>query len=413
MNKLLKLFVIFSVTYFLYLGIATKWTFVPKWTLDHFNPFAQSLRQFRFDIPNPTSTYDLMYYKGKWYAPWGPLAAFFLIPFQIIRGRYIPTVYLSILSASINAVMVYLLLERIRRDYFPKMRNWEVYVFLLFFLFGTTHVYVGTIGSSWHVDQMVTSVLGTLGIYFIVKKHRTTDDYRYSSIALSATLIGRPTYVMLLALPGLLYMWDQKTALWERKDRMGAFKSLFLIFGIPLLIFSLSFFMYNLSRFGNALEYGYRYIHEAPYLENRRKTQGTFSFTNFEYNIWYMIFETPKLTRDGPTHFDFNLKGNSIFFLSPPFLAIFLASPIIRRQKKFFIQPLIVALWLAAIMTILPSLIYYSTAWMQFGYRYTLDITVSFLILMVFDMRGKVNSLLLVGTIFSIWIYSMGITALQ
>lgn len=390
-----KVLAIVVITFVIYLGIATRWTFTPTWTIDYFNLYAEALRNGRFDIVNPPQTYDLINFRGKWFAPWGPLSGVALIPFQLIKGRYISTLYLSIISASINAGIVYLLLKRVRKDYFPKMKNWEVFALLAFFLFGTTHVYVGTIGSSWHVDQMVTSVLGTLGIYTIFKRKRTINDYRISSFIFASTLLGRPTYVLLLLLPIVLYLFDVR----QKKTIISAVS----IFGIPLAVFSILFFSYNYIRFGDFLEYGYRYIREASYLEARRLSQGTFSLSNLTYNAWYMLFEIPKITRDGPNYFDFNLKGNSIFFLSPPLLAIFLARP--HRE--------VLALWLTAIATMLPSLMVYSTGWMQFGYRYTLDITVILLLLVVFGIKGKVNILLMLGTVFSIWVYGQGIHALQ
>lgn len=413
MKKIFELIIIFFLTFILYLGIATKWTFVPPWSLDYLNPLAQSMLHGRIDIPDPSSTYDLILYKGKWFAPWGPLAAISLIPLQIIKGRYAPSIYLSLLSASINAVVVFLLLRRLKSEFFPSMKKWELYGFLLFFLFGTTHAYVGTIGSSWHVDQMVTSVLGTLGLFIIFKKHRSLVDYRLSAVVFSATLIGRPTYIMLLFLPGLLYLWDNKYRLQKIIELKKVMWNCLSFFGVPLLLFSFIFFSYNYVRFGDLFEYGYRYIHEAQYLENRRMTHGAFSISNLTYNIWYMVFEIPKLTRDGPTPFDFNLKGNSIFFLSPPLLAIFLASPFIRKKRGITLDPYSASLWVTTIATMLPSLIVYSTGWMQFGYRYSLDVTVLLLLLAIYGMKGKLNVLVAGGIVFSVWMYSMGIRALQ
>ena len=73
----------------------------------------------------------------------------------------------------------------------------------------------------------------------------------------------------------------------------------------------------------------------------------------------------------------------------------------------------VAALWIAAVVTIVPSLLLYSTGWMQFGYRYTLDITAVLVILSVFGMKGRLNWLYVLGIFFSIVVYQMGITALM
>lgn len=397
----------------MYFGIATQWTFVPRWTLDHLNPLAQSMRQFRFDIPDPPLTYDLINFKGKWYAPWGPLSAFMLAFIQLIKGRYVPTIYLSLFSSSVNAVIVFFLLARVRKEFLPKMKIYDLFVFFIFFLFGTTLVYVGTIGSSWHVDQMATSMFATLGIYFVVKKKRSYIDYLYSASSFALTLIGRPTYSMLLFLPGLLYLFDSKLFNSDWNGKILVIKKGSILFGIPVFIGILFFFSYNYLRFGNVLEYGFRYIHEAPYLEARRYAYGAFSISHLWYNLRYMLFEIPKISFDNPRILEFNLKGNSIFFLSPPFLAIFLASPFLKRKKSIGIDPLTASIWITAIVTMIPSLLVYSTGWMQFGFRYSLDIVVLLLLLTVFGMKGKANSLFVIGTVFSIWIHSVGIRLLQ
>lgn len=177
MNKKVIFFIIFLLSLSIYYAVATKFTFRPLWKLDYFNPPAQSLLHFRLDIPNPGSTYDLLQYQGRWYTRWGPLSALFLIPFQIIKGRYIPIVYISVLFASLAVCLFYLLILRIKNDFIPRMSLFDVLCFVTLFAFGTSQFYVGTLSSAWHVDQIISSFFGTLGIYIIFKKGLRSKDY--------------------------------------------------------------------------------------------------------------------------------------------------------------------------------------------------------------------------------------------
>lgn len=412
MRRFLPIFVIFSAVFFVYFAVGTNYTFKPKWALDYFNPLAQSILQLRLDIPNTASTYDLSYYNGKWYVPWGILTSIFLIPLQLIKGHYVPILYLSVFFSSLNIVFVYLLLQRLKKEFLPKLSFFAMFIFLTLFAFGTTHFYVGTLGSSWHVNQMVTAFLGTLGIYIIFKKNRTIKDYILSSIILSSALLGRFTIAMLLVLPLSLYFWDYFSTEKIKISNIKFLRNLFLIFFTPLIFFILLVLSYNYLRFNNPLEFGYSYIHEAPYLAQIREENGLSSYKNIAHNAWYMLFEIPSFTFSDKFNFNFNLNGNSIFFLTLPLLTIFWASPF-RIKKKLIVDPYISSLWLAAVITIIPSLLHYSSGWMQFGYRYSLDITVLLIILSVFGMRGKVNFLYILGTVFSIIIYIMGINALM
>ena len=402
MKKYLVPFVIFVVTFLAYFGIATQWGFRPKWALDYFNPLAQSLRQGRLDIVDPPVTYDLVNFGGRWYAPWGALPAFFLIPVQIAKGRFIPPLYVTLFFACADVVVFYFLLRRVQDEYLSGFTEASLWLVLVLFALGTTHVYVGTLGSVWHVDQMVTNFFGTLGIYTIFKKKRRTKDYLLSIASFGIALLGRATIVMLVIVPAVLYARDYLFT--GRRKGQAVMRGIFL-FGIPLGFFTILFFSYNWLRFGNLFEYGYRFIRESPYLAEIRERNGIMSLLNSPTNLWHMLFELPVFYWNNGLNLHFNPKGNSLFFLSPPLLAAFWAKPWGKIE--------IAALWIAAIITMIPSLLLYSTGWMQFGYRYSLDIIATLVLLSVFGTNGRLNWLYILGIFFSIIVYQMGINALM
>jgi hypothetical protein len=389
MKTKLEQFIVFSSVFLIYFAVATEFTFQPKWALDYYNLLAKSLTNLRLDIPNPPTTRDLAFYNDKWYAPWGILPAILLIPVQFIKKGFIPTIYLSVFFASLNVSIFYLLLKRVRKEFLPKSSKNIIFAALILYALGTTHFYVGTLGSVWHVQQVVTTFFSTLGIYFIFKKKRSFKDYFLSITFMSVGFLGRPTIVFLLSLPILLFIHDRRKTL-----------SVFA----PILFFMSIFFTYNYLRFDHPLNYGHKYINEEEYLKERRAKFGTPSIMNIPYNMRYMLLEMPRPVLDKGVKFNFNLKGNSIFFLTPPLLAIFLAKP-----RNIYIS----SLWATTIITMLPSLTHYSSGWIQFGYRYSLDVTALLVILSVFGIKGKLNSLYVLGIVFAVWIHWLGINALM
>lgn len=415
MKRFLPSVIIFTVVFFVYFAVGTQYKFSPKWALDYHNLFSQSLINFRLDIPNPSMTYDLAYFDEKWYTTWGILPALILIPLQYVRGQFIPTFYLSILFSSINVVLMYFLLLRIRREFLRQMSSFGICIFLLLFAFGTTQFYVGTLGSVWHVDQMVTSFLGMMGIYIVFRKKRKFIHYLTSTIFFSAALLGRPTNALLSLLPITLYLYDPSIrAMFSFVNKMRAvFVRQIILLCLPFVFFLSVFFLFNYARFNNPLEYGFNYIQETQHLQQLREKNGPFSVKNIPQNLWYMLFEIPSLSLEGKIDLHFNLKGNSIFFLTPPLLAIFLASAFTKRRKKIIFHPYISSLWITSIITLIPSLMHHSSGWMQFGYRYSLDVNVLLVLLSVFGMKGKVNILYITGTLFAIVLYMMGITGLM
>ncbi|MDZ4227807.1 MAG: hypothetical protein U1E54_01035 [Candidatus Levybacteria bacterium] len=403
MNKKVIFFVILFLSLGIYYAFATQFTFRPIWKLDYFNPLAQSLLHFRLDIPNPGSTYDLLQYQEKWYTRFGPLSALFLIPFQIIKGRYIPITYISVLFASLTVCLFYLLILRIKKDFLPRMTLFDVLCLVTLFAFGTSQFYVGTLTSVWHVDQIISSFFGILGIYIIFKKNPRNIDYFLSVFFISLTFLGRITVAGLLVLPFFLYFYN---------NGIRSIKKIFILLGIPIIISISLLFAFNYARFNNIFEYGYKYIHEDPDLEQIRKQNGVISLKNVPTNAWYMFLEFPKFSFDPKIHFDINLKGNSIFFLTPAFLTVFLANPFIKKKRKILINPFIMGSLITVAIMLFSILLYYSTGWMQFGYRYSLDFTIPLLILCMFGIKGKVNIFFAISIIISIILYILGIISL-
>lgn len=402
---------IFLFVFFVYFAVGTQYTFKPKWAIDYFNPMAKSLLQGHLYVQSPLQTYDLINYKGKWYMPWGILPAIFLIPPQIILGRFIPTFYITIFFASLNVILFYLLVKRIKKEFFPELSYISILLVTILFSFGTTQFYVGTLGSVWHVSQMIASFFASAGIFFIFKKKRFLKDYFLSSVFFSATLLCRPSTVVLLILPlSLLILPLAK----KDKTYTQTFYKELLFIAMPFLIGISWYLFYNYVRFGSIFQTGYDFIHESPYLSAIRETNGVSSIKNIPNNLWYMFFELPNFTfSQKGIHLNFNLSGNSIFFLTPPFLAIFLATPIKKIGNKLLIDFYVSSLWLTVIIGFLPILMHYSSGWMQFGYRYSLEITPILLLLTIFGLKGKLNILYVLGIIFAIFIHILGIHELM
>jgi len=408
MRRILIVLSVFVVALLVYFAIGTEFSFHPKWALDYYNPLAQALMEGRLDLKNPGSITDLALFEGKWYAPWGVLPAVLLIPAQTVVGRYVPLFYLSLLFAALDVVVVYLLIKRFMSTFLDsKIRFYVPLVSTALFAFGTTHFYVGTLGSVWHAQQMVTIFFGNLGLYFILKQDRSFNDYLLSITALSLTMLGRPTVVLLAMFPMGLLLWD----IGKKKNIKLNHRLIYLL--MPVLVGCSLFLSYNYLRFGSVLNYGHEYINEEPYLVARRNLHGTPSLSNIPYNLRYMLVEIPHFSWDNGIKMDINLKGNSILFLSPPFITAFMALFFLDRAKNKELKYITLLLWSTAIVVMVPSLLHYSSGWMQFGYRYSLDITAILVLLSIIGIGGKLKHWYMIGVLMAVYLHYLGITALQ
>lgn len=398
-----------GIVFMVYFGTATKWTFRPPWTVDYINPAATALLQGRLDIPDPAMTYDLALHNGRWYMTWGALPAVTHIPLQLlVGGRYVPALYTSLLFGSFTVGLVWWMLERIQKDWFPKVPAWQTITFTFLYAFGTMQYYLSTVGSIWQVNQVVSAFFGVLGTAVILKKNRSIRDYMVSSAFYGIALLGRPTVGLLIVIPLSLFLNEIK----RRKQSAAFLWKRGVAILLPVLLAGTLVLVYNAARFGHPLETGHRFLMEAPELAAKRERYGMLSFTYLPTNVWYMIVAPPRFGWvNGPT-MSVDLMGNSIFFLSPMLLFALCTFPLIRSKKRVYV-PFIVAMWWGIVLTAAGSLLYYNTGWMQFGYRYALDFSFLFVLLTYVWFQGRLQLWTMPLLLYTLWVNYTGIRLLQ
>jgi hypothetical protein len=123
------------------------------------------------------------------------------------------------------------------------------------------------------------------------------------------------------------------------------------------------FFLYNQLRFDDPLESGYALATLPPWLEEVRQ-KGLFSLAHVPMNLDYLFLHLPSFD---PTEFPFfkpDGLGMSVLLTTPGLLFA------VRADWR---RPLPWLLLGAAIVVLIPTLLYYGGGWLQYGYRYFLD----------------------------------------
>ena len=377
--KLLNLLLLFLSIFLAYFLIGTHGTGKFGHDLDYYNPLAKSFLAGRLDIPNPIETHDLSNFNGKWYTYWGPIPALLLIPFQLVMGRYIPAAYLSLFFGSLNVVVVWLILKRVSEEYFNnKLSIIFRTLLLLFFAFGTSHVYISGRSGVWFVSQTVSMFPYLLAFYILIKKKLNLTDYFLSAGLIGLNFLNRSSLILLAV---FLFL----RVVESRKDLI---RKLFVA-ALPLVFFAGLYMVYNYLRFGSPLDSGVNYQNIAPFDPIKLMPYGTFSWRYIPRNLWLMFLELPKIY---PVKF--NYEGMSIFFVSPLYLAALLS--FVNRKR------LIISLWLGAIALMVPIVLLFSPGLFQFGIRYSLDFSILLIILAIFGLKGKVNAFMVLATIMAV-----------
>jgi hypothetical protein len=298
---------------------------------------------------------DVILAGDRFYVPFAPFPAIFFMPLVAIIGPVTADIYESGINAVLAASCLGLgwwLLGRIG------VRHLGDRLLLVVLLgFSTQIWWVTTRGGVWHTGQLIATGLTLLCLIELTYGRRGWLIGLLAGIAFlsrAPLAFALPAYALLLAGDAV---WVPRQ--WPWRNWVGLAAGV-----IPSVTF---FFWYNDVRFGSPLESGYGLATLPGWLEALRE-QGLFSTSHLGRNLDYLFIHlpTPYKSLDN-LQFPF-LKpdglGMSIFLTSPGLLYAIRAPW--RASRTWWLA-------LAALLVLIPTLLYYGGGWLQYGYRYALD----------------------------------------
>ena len=309
---------------------------------------------------DPGRVNDAIIIDGRVYVPFAPFPAIVLMPLVALIGPVATDQVEPAVNAFLAATVVWLAWRTAGRIGIAQLRDRLALALLLGF--GTQIWWVTTRGGVWHTGHLVATILLLLLLAEMFGRRRPL----LMGLLVGAGFLTRAP----IAFAGpIMALWviDAWPVL------LGAGRSLaervraipwaawgWLIVGFaPALAF---FLWYNAARFGSPLESGYALASLPDWLERQRQ-QGLFALVHVPMNLDYLFVHLPTLTSTFPYLRPDGL-GMSVLVTSPGLLLAVLAP---WRDRRSWL------LLLAAVLVLVPTLLYYGGGWLQFGYRYFLD----------------------------------------
>ena len=309
---------------------------------------------------NIASVNDVIVIDGRNYVPFAPFPAIALMPLVALIGPAEADQVEPAVNAFLAAAVVFLAFWTAGRIGVARIRDRIGLALLLGF--GTQVWWVTTRGGVWHTGHLIAVILTLLLIAEMFGRRRpvllgllvgaaflTRAPLAFAGPAMALWVIDRWSVILGHGIP----VADRVRAIpWGRW--------VWLVVGFaPALLF---FLWYNGARFGSALESGYALAALPDWLQALR-AKGLFSVAHVPMNLDYLFVHLPTLTNTFP-YLRPDGMGMSVFLTSPGLLLAVLAP---WRDRRSWI------LLIAAVLVLIPTLLYYGGGWLQFGYRYFLD----------------------------------------
>jgi hypothetical protein len=376
---------------------------------NHYAHLADAWLHGRQDLANGEPRYaggnDFAHFEGKTYISFPPFPAVLMMPMVALAGS--PEAFQDgqfiFWLAGIGPAILFLVLEKLRREKRSERSEIQNVALSLLFGFGTVYFFSAVQGTVWFAAHVVA--VGLLALYLLFGL--SADRPILAGTMMGFLFLTRPQCL----LASILFLFEAirvtcKDQLetegtlterikdtWDRVDKPAFWKKI-VEFSIPVaLCLAIASWM-NWTRFHNPSPnaFGHQYLTVA--WQQRMAKWGLFGYHYFPKNLGIMLSSLPWfppkaiLNQPGVPLFQVNEHGLALWFTSPFYF--WLLWP--RNSGRGFLHS---GLWLAALGPIVFDLLYQNSGWRQFGYRFSNDYAPILFVLLAIGGRS-------LGTMFKV-----------
>ncbi|HEX3466996.1 MAG TPA: hypothetical protein VHT05_02730 [Candidatus Elarobacter sp.] len=310
-------------------------------------------------IDRPGGWIDAIPWRGGWYVIEAPFPSLLMVPLVLVFGPHANQTLLSAILGSVAIGAGWTLCARLGTSLVARI------ALVAFLALGTDLFWCAALGDVWFVAH-VSAVCFTL-LAFV----ELTGKRRGWVVALFAAAAGLSRYPLLPAIlvyPFLLNVRRRPSAL------LGYAAALVPVFAVWV--------WYNEVRWGAPIDIGYALFYAQNWLRTRPGSPPSMaSLQNVVPQLWNLFVYPPVYSRTWPWVAP-DTFGLALTYTSPALVCALFA----RRPPG-----LVLACWILALGTAVPTLLYYDGGGVQFGMRHALDFEPFLFVLMVLGVGKRLS----------------------
>jgi len=353
----------------------------------HFVYLADAMLHGQFENRvKPPNDNDWITFEGKTYVSFPPVPAVLMMPFVAVFGLSFNDVLFTLPFAALNVLLMFLVLRLLVREGVSTLSDRENLWLTVLFGFGTVHYSSAVMGEVWFTAHIIGLSLTLSYILCATRARRPFLAGLFLVLAFDTRV--NVAFTAGYFLLQLFFPRRENGAFAAGSTREIAKRAAW--FFLPVVVVGGLQMIMNYVRFHSLFEFGHSYLGGPA--GNRIREHGLYAYHYLEWNLKAMLIKLPIATKQFP-YIGYDPDGMSIFITTPLFIKLFWPC------KRPWIYPI---LWATAVPALLPGLFYQNSGYVQFGYRFALDV-VPYLIMLLASGGLKINksakTLIVIGII--------------
>jgi hypothetical protein len=305
------------------------------------------------------------------YVSFPPFPAVLMAPLVAIWGLTFNDVLFTALWAGLNPALLFLLLGDLRRRGLSRRSVADDLWLTALLGVGSVYYYCAVIGQVWFTALIVAVTLSIGYVWASLDAERPA----LAGLCVGLGFATRPPW---LVVP--LFLWEavRVSGGWSALRTREGWRALtprLVRFAVPVAAIGAVLAWHNHARFGSFFEFGHRFLNVQ--WQERITRFGLFNYHFLSRNLAAALVLLPRVMTRAP-FVKVSHHGMSLLVTSPN-----LAYTVMPQERNHLTRPL----WLTIAAVAIPSLLYQNSGYIQFGYRFSLDYMVYFVVLLAIGNR--------------------------